>query len=856
MDGATILYAGGWFTDADGVAANCIAQYTIGTTTWSALDLGFDGPVNALVFNGTGLYAGGNFITANGISVNKIAQWDGSWNALGYGMNNEVDSLAFDSNGNLYAGGQFTSASGVLANRIAQWDGSTWNALGSGTNNIVRAIAFDSSDVLYAGGSFTTAGLKASKYMAKCSTSGITVPGAPTTVVATPGNGQADINFVAPDDGGSAITLYTATSAPGGKVGTSTTTTVTVLGLTNGTAYTFKVTATNALGTGPASLASKAVKPGVVPGAPTIKTATAGNEKAVVAFTAPLFNGGSAITSYTVISVTPDSNITVTRSGSAATPITVTGLTPGTSYTFVVVATNALGTSAASGVCNAVVPTATVPGAPTGVLAIGDDTQVFLNFNPPVSNGGSAITLYTVYSGGIIVGTSASRPITITGLTNGKAYTFTVKATNAIGQGPASVASKAVKPTAPLTAIAVITGTPAAGQILTAGALTPAGATATYQWMMSADDITYTDIVGARAKTYKPLPVHAGKYIKVEATGTLAFSGTVTSAATLQATAPITAMGAIVGTAKVGYLLTAGALTPVGATATYQWKSAATVGGVYSDIVGATANKYTPVAGDTGKFIKVEATGSGFYTSAKLSAAKGAVVKATPKVRTAVNLGTAGDFVILSKAGISRTGVTSITGDIGVSPIDQTALTGFSETMDPSNQFSTSIYVVGGGKLYAADYAPPTPVKMTTAVSDMETAFSDAAGRTFPDYTELYAGDVTGQTLTPGLYKWGTGLLISAGGVTISGTATDVWIFQIAQDLTVANSAIITLSGGAKAENIFWQISGQTTLGTTSQMKGIILCQTLIEMQTGATLSGRALAQTAVTLDANTVTAP
>ncbi|MDP2885216.1 MAG: ice-binding family protein [Ignavibacteria bacterium] len=219
-----------------------------------------------------------------------------------------------------------------------------------------------------------------------------------------------------------------------------------------------------------------------------------------------------------------------------------------------------------------------------------------------------------------------------------------------------------------------------------------------------------------------------------------------------------------------------------------------------------------------------------------------------------VNLGTAGDFRILAKTGISTTGVTSITGDIGVSPGAAVAITGFDLIMDGSGTFSTSSLVAG--KIYAANYTLPTPTYMTTAVGDMETAYTNAAGRTLPNYTELYAGDVTGQTLTPGLYKWGTGVLVSAGGVTISGSATDVWIFQIAQGLTLANGAIVTLSGGAQASNIFWQVAGQVTLGTTAAMKGIILCQTLIEMQTGATLNGRALAQTAVTLDANTVTRP
>ncbi len=219
-----------------------------------------------------------------------------------------------------------------------------------------------------------------------------------------------------------------------------------------------------------------------------------------------------------------------------------------------------------------------------------------------------------------------------------------------------------------------------------------------------------------------------------------------------------------------------------------------------------------------------------------------------------VNLGTAGDFVILAKTGISTTGTTNITGDIGISPAAASFITGFGLIADASNTFSTSSLITG--KVYAANYAPPTPTKMTTAVGDMETAYTNAAGRTLPDYIELHTGDLTGKTLTRGLYKWSTGVSIAAGGVTISGTANDVWIFQIAQNLTVANGAIVTLSGGALASNVFWQVAGQVTLGTTAAMKGIILCQTAIAMNTGATLNGRALAQTAVTLIANTVTKP
>ena len=214
-----------------------------------------------------------------------------------------------------------------------------------------------------------------------------------------------------------------------------------------------------------------------------------------------------------------------------------------------------------------------------------------------------------------------------------------------------------------------------------------------------------------------------------------------------------------------------------------------------------------------------------------------------------VDLGTAGNFVILAKSGISTTVGTSVVGDIGVSPIAAIGITGFGLVLDASNTFSTSSLVIG--KVYAADYAPPTPANMTTAVSDMETAYTDAAGRA-ADFTELGAGNIGGMTIGAGVYKWGTGVTIPTD-VTLSGGAGDVWIFQIAGTLDISSARMVILSGGAQANNIFWQVAGQTTLGTTSQFKGIILDQTAIVMNTGATLDGRALAQTAVTLDSNAV---
>ena len=226
---------------------------------------------------------------------------------------------------------------------------------------------------------------------------------------------------------------------------------------------------------------------------------------------------------------------------------------------------------------------------------------------------------------------------------------------------------------------------------------------------------------------------------------------------------------------------------------------------------------------------------------------------ATPVTGPAVvNLGTAINYVILAKSAITTTGTTAVTGDLGISPAAATYITGFALSAPPTT-FTTSAKVTG--KVYAANYAVPTPSNLTTAVLDMQNAYTAAAGRTIPDFVNLGAGNIQGMTLVPGLYKWGTGVLIPSA-VTLSGGANDVWIFQIAQGLTVGNGAIITLTGGAQAKNVFWQVAGAATLGTTSQFKGIILCKTNIAFNTGSSILGRALAQTAVTLNATTVTNP
>src|SRR5450755_2483372 len=212
-----------------------------------------------------------------------------------------------------------------------------------------------------------------------------------------------------------------------------------------------------------------------------------------------------------------------------------------------------------------------------------------------------------------------------------------------------------------------------------------------------------------------------------------------------------------------------------------------------------------------------------------------------------VNLGKAGTFAILTKTGITDVPASAVKGDVGTSPITGAAL------------LLSCTEVTG--KVYTVDAAGPLPCAvtdatfLTAAVGDMEFAYTDAAGRTTPDFTELGAGEIGGKTLVPGLYKWGTDVSITTD-VTLSGGPNDVWIFQVSGRLKEANAARVTLAGGALAKNIFWQVAGAVTLGTTAHFEGVILAKTMIAVNTGATVNGRLFAQTAVTLQGNAVTEP
>lgn len=346
-----------------------------------------------------------------------------------------------------------------------------------------------------------------------------------------------------------------------------------------------------------------------------------------------------------------------------------------------------------------------------------------------------------------------------------------------------------------------------------------------------ADTKTWNFTTGVAADTTAPtvsstIPANAATATAVNANVTATFS---------EAMDPVTVTTATF-TLSQGATVVSGAVTsPSTTTATFNPTSDLVAGTIY------TAAITTGVKDLAGNALALTKTWS-FTTAAAVTTGQ-----------LPVDLGLAGNYAILAKSGISTVPASVVTGDIGVSPIDSTAITGFSLIMDSTGTFSTASQVIG--KAYAADYTSPTPANLTTAVSNMEAAYTDAAGRTTPDFTELGAGDISGMTVVPGLYKWSTGVLISSD-VTLNGGPNDVWIFQIAGGITQASATHVILTGGALPKNVFWQAASGVALDTTAHMEGVILSQTAISLATGATVNGRLLAQTAVTLDSDVVTQP
>jgi hypothetical protein len=216
-----------------------------------------------------------------------------------------------------------------------------------------------------------------------------------------------------------------------------------------------------------------------------------------------------------------------------------------------------------------------------------------------------------------------------------------------------------------------------------------------------------------------------------------------------------------------------------------------------------------------------------------------------------VALGTAANFAVLAQSTVTNVPTSAIIGNLGLSPAAASYITGFVPTK--VGTYWTSPQVVGG--IFAADNDAPTPSDLTTAIANMQTAYTDAAGRPTPDFSNLGAGTIGPTPLVPGLYKWASSVNIP-GNISLVGTANDVWIFQITGDLILSADKAMALTGGAKAKNVFWQVAGAVSMGTTSHAEGIMLCKTAIVLGTGASINGRLLAQTAVNLASNAVTEP
>jgi Ice-binding-like len=223
-----------------------------------------------------------------------------------------------------------------------------------------------------------------------------------------------------------------------------------------------------------------------------------------------------------------------------------------------------------------------------------------------------------------------------------------------------------------------------------------------------------------------------------------------------------------------------------------------------------------------------------------------------------VPLGTAGNYVILAMSGVTTTGTSAITGHVG-SASAASSTTGFSETLDASNTFATSAQVTG--RLYAFDYAEPTPTELTTATAtDATAAFNDVDNNKTVGVGNLdlgTAGNITGLDLAPGVYEWTTGVTVDAAStVTLTGGPTAVWVFKIPGGITMNPGATVTLVGGALPQNVFWRAGGVVALNTTANLKGIVLSSSSVTLADGASVNGRLIATTNVTLIHNTVTRP
>ena len=324
----------------------------------------------------------------------------------------------------------------------------------------------------------------------------------------------------------------------------------------------------------------------------------------------------------------------------------------------------------------------------------------------------------------------------------------------------------------------------------------------------------------------------------LDASTTAAINANIT--ATFNEVMDVSTITATTFTLKQGTTPVSGAVTYLGTSATFNPTANLTASTLY------TATLTTGVMDLAGNTLAVAYTWS-FTTGTTVATGSAPVI-----------LGTAANYAVLAKTGVSTVPTSAVTGHVGVSPAARTFLTGWSETYDGTDTYATSTQVVAPFRLHAADLVGGTTTsELTTAVLNMEAAYTDAAGRTATSAatTNVGAGTLTSLTLTPGVYEWGSAVTIPTD-LTLNGSATDVWIFKVAGTLDMATAKNVILTGGALPQNVFWQVSGAVTIGTNTHFEGVILGQTSVTFGNLSSINGRLLAQTAVVLNATTVTQP
>jgi hypothetical protein len=581
----------------------------------------------------------------------------------------------------------------------------------------------------------------------------VTVPDAPTIGPVTGGNAQATVTWTAPaSNGGSAVTGYTVTAYAGSATtpatsvpATATATSVVVPGLTNGTSYTFTVTAANAVGAGTASGRSQAVVPAApvtVPGAPTIGTVTGGNAQATVTWTAPASTGGAPVTGYR-IDVYAGSGTTPATSVSAAATATsavVPGLTNGTSYTFTVTATNAAGNSPTSARSTAVVPAApvTVPGAPTIGTPTAGNASATVTWTAPASTGGAALTGYTVsaYVGSAttpatsVNAAATATSVVVPGLSNGTAYTFTVTALNSAGAGTVSARSTAVTPVA----AATVPGAP----VFTSVAGT--NAAVALAWSIPANGgspitgYTVTAYLGTGTTVVKTMDVTATSADVTGLANGTSYSFTVT-AKNAQGSGPASQRSATVTPTTAPDAPAIGQVTAGNASVTVQWTAPVNTGG--SPISGYTVRAYP-----------------GSATTAAVTVQAGA--SATSTVVPGLTNGTAYTFTVaaVTTAGTSPESARSA----GATPTAPIALPG-------APTIGTAI---GGDRRATAVWTAPAQTG-TSAITRYSVAVYSGTGTT-PVRT-VTAGATATSLVVTGLTN-GTAYTFTVAAVNGSGTGT------------------------------------------------------------------------------------